>query len=409
MPHPRLHRALLAAAGGALAASAAAQSPAPSPAPGGRGHAADTLVIAAPRVGAYAGTTVPLGAALRLRGDTLPAPDARVTWSSSRVDRAWVAEGGVLVLLAPGKVTLTARAGGSESRLTLEVREHPARDVTLDSDAGAIVRAGEEVRFTAVARDGDGHEIVDAPVHFAISARGIAHAPAATIDAAGRFVAREPGLYTVVAASGHAATTRTILVSPREGSYAAAPEAAVRRLEIDDVDYEAIAGTAIPLRARAWLEGEREPTSGAHVTWASSDARVAQVDEHGVVAFAGPGRVTITARAGGRTATRKFTVRRDGAAHIALTVNGGDLRAGDAVSLREEVWRKGGQPVRGARVNYAVVAHGGARAADAMIADDRTFTARAPGVYTIIAELGGLAEQTTVVVRAREGERVGGR
>jgi hypothetical protein len=143
------------------------------------------------------------------------------------------------------------------------------------------------------------------------------------------------------------------------------------------------------------------------VTWSSSNTDVALVDQSGVVAFRSAGRVTITAEAGGRRDTKHFVVRGVPAIRIALTVNAREIRVGDAVKLREEVWGPGGTPIRDARINYAVIAHGKVAPAAATVSEDRVFVANAPGVYTIIAELGGHAEQTTVFVRPGDVARSG--
>jgi hypothetical protein len=401
LPHARALAAALALP--VLAACAGTAPPRVAPMLA-RGYAVDTIVIAPITLGAYAGSTIPLSAELWQRGDTLPTRDVPVHWSSDRVERAWVAEGGTLVLLEPGKVTLTAQYATLRSRLVVEVRPSPAASVTLASDAGSrVVYAGDTVRFHATVQGEEKQPVLDARVHYAVASRGLRHVEGATVDAEGRLVARHPGVYTVVAASGRVAATATILVSAREGAYAASsPSVPVRRVEIADVDFEPFVGTAFPLRAEVWTPEGRAGADAAPVVWTSSDPAIALVDEHGTVAFRGTGRVTIAAEAGGKRATRKFNVRRDAGAHMALTINRGDLRVGDSVRLTEEVWQMGGMPIRDARVNFAVVGHGGsADPASVTISEDRVFVARAPGIYTIIAELGGLAEQTTLVVRPR--------
>ncbi|MDQ3697834.1 MAG: Ig-like domain-containing protein [Gemmatimonadota bacterium] len=390
-----------------FATSACAGAPAirdPQPAPiAGLGFAVDTIVVAPPPSEVYAGGTILLSAALWMRQQVTPAPDAKIHWTSDRVDRAWVAEGGVLVLLGTGKVSLTARYATLHTVVTIDVKDNPAAAIALGSDAPVLVYPGDTVRFSAAVHAADKESVADAPVSFAVSARGMPHAASAAIDTGGRFVATRPGLYTIVAASGAVAETATLLVSALDATYGAPVAAdAVRKIEVEGVDYEPLVGTAFPLQARVWERGAKAPRLDAPVVWSSSDPALALVDASGVVAFRKPGRVTITAQAGTERATRKFAVRRYAAAHMALTINGADIRAGDAVQMREEVWQKGGMPVRGARVNYAVVAHGpGASAASATVSDDRIFTAREPGIYTIIAELGGVAQQTTVVVRGR--------
>jgi hypothetical protein len=84
-------------------------------------------------------------------------------------------------------------------------------------------------------------------------------------------------------------------------------------------------------------------------------------------------------------------------------VDARDITTGEAVPLREQLWQKGGMPIRDARVNYGIVVHDRELPPDAArITEDRRFIARWPGVYTIIAELGGVSDQATIVVRERE-------
>ncbi|HEU4564036.1 MAG TPA: hypothetical protein VFS05_05295 [Gemmatimonadaceae bacterium] len=342
------------------------------------------------RYGAYAGTVIPLA----VRGE----PADSVLWLSSRADMAFVSEHGALVLLAPGPVTLEAHARGKTRELRLDVKANPVERVELTTDERATVRTGDTVRISAELLAPGGERVTDARVHFAIASRGLLAAPAATVSEDGLFVAREPGLYTVIAACGRAAAAVTIAVESRQGRYAAAP-APAGDITIEGPRYEALVGTALPLRAEVSGAGGARDIP---VVWHSSQPNVAQVDDRGVVIFQQPGRVTITAEAGARRASRSFVVRDEGAAHMALSVDGGDTRVGDAVRLHDELWQPGGHPVRRVRTNYGVVAQGSETPVNAAaISEDRVFTAREPGTYTIIAEFGGRAEQTTIVVRPR--------
>ncbi|MEJ7810427.1 MAG: Ig-like domain-containing protein [Gemmatimonadaceae bacterium] len=362
----------------------------------------DTVVLAAPIFGTYAGTSVPLSAQLWLRGDVQPRGDAPITWQSSNVSVAWVAENGTLTMLAPGKVTITAHSGALATSRTIVVQENPAIELALAMWPGAEVLAGDTVRFAARVVGKDGRPVADARVTYALSVRGASQPSSAWLNEDGDFVSDAPGLYTVIATVGGVADRATVVVKPRQPRARGAMEGAVRRIEIGNASYRPYIGTALALQADVWEQGGKSARADAPVLWTSSDPRVALVDPAGNIYFNGTGKVTVAAEYGGKRAERTFDVQRQPAAHVALTINSGDVRTGDAVKLRDEVWQRGGARVRDARVNYAVVGHrADGSTIKATISDDRVFTPQEPGVYTIIAEIGGLAQQTTLVVRPR--------
>src|SRR5690349_24867349 len=95
---------------------------------------ADTpqIAVEAPTFGAYVGSTIPLSVrtiSTRPAGDRSPAPN-HVTWESSEPTKAWVTDDGHVVLLKPGKVTITARLGTAKAQRTLELRESGAKSIT---------------------------------------------------------------------------------------------------------------------------------------------------------------------------------------------------------------------------------------------------------------------------------------
>ena len=135
--------------------------------------------------------------------------------------------------------------------------------------------------------------------------------------------------------------------SPDEGAVYSAGD--VRKLEIENLGYEAFTGTSAVLSAN--VDGQK----GAPATWTSSDPKVAVIGGNGSVSFVGDGKVTFTATRGGKTATKTVGVSRNPAAKLVLRTVGRDVFPNDTISLRTEVWARGGQVVRNLRVNYAIV------------------------------------------------------
>jgi hypothetical protein len=117
--------------------------------------------------------------------------------------------------------------------------------------------------------------------------------------------------------------------------------------------------------------------------------------------FEAPGRVTITVEHGPKTATHTFVVNRNPAAKLVLTTNVRDVFPGDTVTLKTDIWARGAELVRGPRVNYGVIARNPESVGGATVLENGRFVATRPGVYTIIAEFGGLADTRTIMVQPR--------
>jgi len=128
---------------------------------------------------------------------------------------------GTITGLAPGPAMLTASVDGIEARQVFEVVANPARSLGLTASA-TEARTGDVLHFTAAPRDAAGHA-VDVPVMYALierpdpndaNARGAG--AAAMIMDDGRFVAEQPGLYTVVAMTGSAVARETVRITKRD-------------------------------------------------------------------------------------------------------------------------------------------------------------------------------------------------
>jgi hypothetical protein len=205
-------------------------------------------------------------------------------------------------------------------------------------------------------------------------------------------------VYTVVAEFGGRADHVTMLLGmPGVNTAPASPDA--ESVSIVGGDYDLYTGTILPLSVRVMRRGKREPVENPRIHWGSSDTDVAWVGQDGIVVVEGPGRVTITAEHGRMMGSKTFVVEQNPARRIVLDTNARDLRPLDTVEVRAEVWALGGQPVRNAYVNYGVIGHTAGATDGATILPGGRFVARKPGLYTIVAELGGIADTQTIMVR----------
>ncbi len=382
----------------------------------------DTLTIDDLAEAPYVGTA-PVASAALTRAGAAPVAAPGVYWSSRSPLRAWVADDGTLTVLRPGRLTIAAQAAGLSTERSFEATDNPVERVRFARRLRDDVRPGDAVRVEAAAFRGDGRPVRDARITYAVESRG--GATDATVAADGVFIAPHAGVYTVVAECGGHADQATVVVREAATSVAALADTApadetpvgaapavrparlaavvtratpTARVRISDGGYYPYVNTSLVLEARVWFDGAREPDALAAPIWSTSDSTVAWVSREGVVVFRRAGRVSIVAQHGGRQASRAFLVQEHPAAHMVLNTNASDVRTGQPVRFREEVWQRGGIPVRDARVNYAIVSRG-TTAGSATISDERVFVAREPGVYTVIATIGGLADKVTIVVR----------
>jgi len=159
-----------------------------------------------------AGTRLTLaGAAYSKHGDRRA---DLVSFSSSNPRVVSVTADGRMHALAPGRVTITAKAGPATSQLPVQVVANTITRLAVEP-ASSAVRTGDVIRFTVSAKDAQGRAISDVPVEWAVAASGEGGAAVAQIDAAGAFVAETPGLYTVTASLGGKGADAVVRVEQR--------------------------------------------------------------------------------------------------------------------------------------------------------------------------------------------------
>ena len=149
-------------------------------------------------------------------------------------------------------------------------------------------------------------------------------------------------------------------------------------------------GDTVRLSARV-QDQNGQATSGAAVTWTSSDASVAAVDGSGLVTAAGNGTATVTATSGAASGSGVVTVDQEVTA-VAVTPSNGMIETGDTLRLAAEALDANEHPVAGAEFAWS--------SSDVSLASvDASGLVRgvAPGAATITAASGsaeGTAEIT---------------
>jgi len=165
----------------------------------------------------YAGTDVDLRV-VAIGPDGEERHDIEPGFRSSDEGVARVDGRGVLHLLQPGTVRVSASADGATGEVEIEVVPDPIVSFALSASATAV-RTGDVVHLAVQASDASGAAVEAVPVRYAVSGqtdpRIRAAGATAMVDASGRFVAERSGTYRVTAvAGGHIASTY-IDVEPR--------------------------------------------------------------------------------------------------------------------------------------------------------------------------------------------------
>ncbi|SHF70941.1 LVIVD repeat-containing protein [Fodinibius roseus] len=142
-----------------------------------------------------------------------------VTLTSSDSSVAYVDNFGQLHAKKPGAVTITAQAGEATARRRTEVVVNPVTTIELTRKGEQQTRTGDVVRFTASPKNAEGRVIDDMPVEYSLAAQpdnNRGEASPAQVKEDGRFVARKPGTYTVLARAGTVFAEQTIGVEARD-------------------------------------------------------------------------------------------------------------------------------------------------------------------------------------------------
>ncbi len=143
-------------------------------------------------------------------------------FGTSDPDVAVVDPFGLVSFLAEGRVEVAAMSGEMTIYHAVEVLPNPTAHVALEAPAEEEVRVGDVIHFEAHTEDATGNRVRGPAVRFAVESRpdsfrpeSLAAGAPAQILADGRFVAEQPGVYTVVAMSGDRLARRSVRVVPR--------------------------------------------------------------------------------------------------------------------------------------------------------------------------------------------------
>ena len=165
---------------------------------------------------AYEGTTIEFAARV-LDQANITRQDVQPVFKSSNPEIADFDEFGHLTIYRRGLVQITVTAEGISSSTDLRVVRNPVRKIELSLEANDY-RTGDVITFKARALTASGRAVEDAPVVFSFMGKavyGIGLPASGQITPQGKFVAENPGDYTIFATSGGHTASKTIRITPR--------------------------------------------------------------------------------------------------------------------------------------------------------------------------------------------------
>ena len=234
-------------------------------------------------------------------------------------------------------------AGAALVSIISSVRSLPAdhvRWIGVRPTADTAWALGDSIQLALTLTDAHGGIVPGVQVGWTSTDTAVA-----TVDSAGTVVARAPGQATVVAAAGGRIAQSRILVRPRAAAIWLQGDSVIRVGE----------GGATRLVARV-VDARRQPVQAQPISWRSADPTVAAIDSAGRVTGVTAGRTTLAATGAtsiGRSSSRSPPV----AATITLLAGDGQRApAGQrlAVPLKAQIVSRGGRPMAGVSVRFAV-------------------------------------------------------
>ena len=234
------------------------------------------------------------------------ATDKTVTWSTSDASIVTVDESGKVTAVKEGSATITAKAGDKSAtcKVTISKNVIAVVDITLNKTTLSLKEGDSETLVATVKPD----DATDKTVTWSTSDASIA-----TVDSNGKVTAVKEGTATITAKAGDKSATCSVTVSKK---VVAVTEITLNKssLKLNEGDSETLVATVKPDNA-----------TDKTVTWTTSDATIATVDEVGKVTAVKEGTATITAKAGEKSATCSITVSKKIIAVEGISLNKTEL------------------------------------------------------------------------------------
>ena len=328
-----------------------------------------------------ADTLFALGDTVRLAAEARdanghPVAGAELTWSSADESVVTVDESGLVTAVANGTASVTAASGGRSANAMVTVEQVVAEVVVLPA-VDTLVALGDTARFTAEARDANGHPVAGAELTWSSADESVV-----TVDESGLVTAVANGTASVTAASGGRSANAMVTVEQVVAEVVVLPA----------VDTLVALGDTARFTAEA-RDANGHPVAGAELTWSSADESVVTVDESGLVTAVANGTASVTAASGGRSANAMVTVEQVVAEVVVLPAVDTLVALGDTARFTAEARDANGHPVAGAELTWS-------SADESVVTVDESglVTAVANGTASVTAASGGRSANAMVTV-----------
>ncbi|MBO4625420.1 MAG: Ig-like domain-containing protein [Bacteroidales bacterium] len=244
--------------------------------------------------------TLEEGKSTTLTATVLPADadDKTVTWTSSDASVATVS-GGKVTAVKEGSATITAKAGDKTATCAVTVMKQviAVTGITLNKTSLELNKGQSETLSAMVTPD----NATDKTVNWTSSQPEVA-----TVDANGKITAVSAGSAVIKAKAGE-----------KEATCAVTVKVPVETVTLDKTTLTLEEGKEVTLTATVTPADASDPK----VTWSSSASDIATVDANGKVKAVKEGKATITATAGGKSATCAVTVTKAPVPATSVTLN----------------------------------------------------------------------------------------
>jgi uncharacterized protein YjdB len=252
----------------------------------------DSVEVTPPSLQVAAGSTAALDAhVLDAAGNRLR--DRRVVWASANPSIASVSDNGVVTGVAPGRIDVAATSEGKSGIASVTVVPVPPKVATVriaPDRVNLVVAASASLAATPY--DNRGAAIGGRTVVWTTNNAGVV-----AISQTGQVTGIVPGTAVITAVIDGVAGNATVVVAP----------VPVSRVVVSPSNVSINVGKSTTLTARL-LDASGNALTGRTVTWASSDDRVATVDNSGVVRGIRKGSVVITATSEGKLGTANVRI-----------------------------------------------------------------------------------------------------
>jgi uncharacterized protein YjdB len=299
-----------------------------------------------------------------------------VAWSSSAPSVATVA-GGTVTAVAPGTAIITAAVEGVQANATVTVLPVPVASVIV-SLSSSVVRTGQIVTASAVARDSAGAALTGRAVSWSSS-----NAAVATVSSTGMVSGVSEGSASITASvDGRLASAVLSVTAPPVASLEITPSS-----------------PSVPLRGTRTIQAVAydstgNPIPGRVMKWSTANATIATVDAQGVVTGVGLGSTNLYVESGGKTQTTTVSVRSIGPVYtLQITPGWSTLLPGQTRQLASVVQDYYGFDVPNLPATYA-----SSDLTVATVTSDGLMRAISRGSTTVTVTIGGKTAVTRVDV-----------